>query len=382
MTPSSPGTSATPVRVAFVLHVMQVAGAEVLVRETIRRLSGRIDPVVFCLDAVGPIGEELLAAGVPVLSFDRRPGLDWSIFSRMARQIRARRVDVVHAHQYTPFFYASIAAKLAGGRARVIFTEHGRHYPDVVSVRRRWANRLLFDRLADQITAVCDWSADSLAANDGFPRRRITVIPNGIDLERYERRVDRARIRADLGLDPKRRYIVSVARFHPVKDHLTLLDAFRQVAALDAEADLVLVGDGPLRAEIDARIAAFGLAGRVLRVGVRSDVPAWLQAADVFTLTSVSEAASITLLEAMACGLPSVVTAVGGNPELVRDGMDGLLVPRGDAAAMARAMLRLLESPAIRDALGVSAAARVRSTFRLETTIERYGDLYATQRRG
>src|SRR5262245_24533390 len=127
---------------------MQVAGAEVLVVETIRRLKGRIDPVVFCLDAVGPLGEQLRSEGVPVISFDRKPGVDWSIFRRMAKEIRGRGIDVIHAHQYTPFFYSSVASRLARTGPRVIFTEHGRHYPDVVSPKRRRLNRLIFDRLA------------------------------------------------------------------------------------------------------------------------------------------------------------------------------------------------------------------------------------------
>src|SRR6266852_2065755 len=98
-----------PIRVGFVLHVMQVAGAEVLVAEAIRRLAGRIDPVVFCLDAVGRLGEKLLEQGVPVVCLGRRPGRDWRVGWRLAGELRARRVEVVHAHQYTPFFYAALA---------------------------------------------------------------------------------------------------------------------------------------------------------------------------------------------------------------------------------------------------------------------------------
>lgn len=371
----------TPVRVAFVLHVMQVAGAEVLVVETIRRLGARIAPVVLCLDAVGPLGEQLRAEGVPVISFDRRPGLDWRLFGRMAREIRSRQIDVVHAHQYTPFFYASVAARLARTRPHVIFTEHGRHYPDVVSAKRRWANRLIFDRLADEITAVCAWSADSLADKDGFTRSRISVIPNGIDLGRYSSDEGRAVVASRLGLAPDRRRIVMVARFHPVKDHATLVAAFAAVAGARADVDLVLVGDGPLRADVERQVDRLRLSERVLFAGVRRNVADWLRASDIFTLSSVSEAASITLLEAMACGLPSVVAAVGGNPELVRNSIDGLLVPRGDAEAFAAAFLRLLGAAEEREAMGRSARARVEEAFLLDTTVDRYASLYARGRR-
>ncbi len=368
--------AADPVRVAFVVHVMQVAGAEVLVCETIARLGGQIAPVVFCLDKVGPLGEQLRRQGVPVIAFDRRPGLDWRLFPRMAREIRERRIDVVHAHQYTPFFYASMAARLARPHPHVIFTEHGRHYPDVVSWKRRLGNRLLFDHLADDVTAVCEFSARSLAEKDGFSARRIQVIPNGIDLQRYEAVTDREGLRERLGLARNRLYIIIVARFHPVKDHATLLNAFASVAHARPDVDLLLAGDGPLRPALEGQIASLGVGGRVRLLGVRSDVADLLRAADIFTLTSVSEAASITLLEAMASGLPAVVTAVGGNPELVRSGIDGILVPRGDAAGFAGAFLRLIDEPATRHDMGRAGAARVREHFQMSTTIDRYRTLY------
>lgn len=365
-----------PPRVAFVLHVMQVAGAEVLVREFIRRLGPRIVPHVYCLDAIGPIGEELIAAGVPVIAFGRRPGVDWPLVGRMAARMRADDIDVVHAHQYTPFFYASLAARRSGRRPHVIFTEHGRHYPDVVSWRRRFANRVFFSRLADVTTAVCQFSADALRTIDGFSRKPVLVIPNGIDVDRYDTEESRDRIRSRLGLDPRRRYVTIVARFHPVKDHATLVRAFGLVASRHDDVDLLLVGDGPLRADIERQIATLSLDSRVRLVGVQRNVADWLHASDIFVLCSVSEAASLTLLEAMACGLPVVVSAVGGNPELVRRDVDGLHVGRGDAAAFAEVIRHLLDHPEVRDRMGRAGAERIRSEFRIGTTVDRYAALF------
>ena len=218
------------IRVGFVLHVMQVAGAEVLVAETIRRLGGLLQPTIFCLDAVGFLGEQLRAEGAEVVCLGRRPGRDWRVAWHLAREMRARDIDVLHAHQYTPFFYAALARILAGGRPRVILTEHGRHYPDRVSPVRRALNRLVLDHLADAVNACCRFSADSLNRVDGFAGERIEVIENGIDLERYGRGGDRLALRRRLGLAPERRYLACVARFHPVKDHATLLRAFAAVA--------------------------------------------------------------------------------------------------------------------------------------------------------
>ena len=356
---------------------MQVAGAEVLVAEIIRRLRDRILPHVYCLDAVGALGETLIAEGVTVEALGRRPGLDLALVARFRRAIRRNRPAVLHAHQYTPFFYTALAVPLPGRqRPRVLFTEHGRHYPDLVSPRRRLVNRALLSRRADRVTAVCEFSARSLASVDGFTRRPVEVVPNGIEVSRYSPAADRQEAKARVGLDPCRRHILTIARLHPVKDHATLIAAFARVAPAVPEADLVLAGDGPERGAVEAAAAASGLRERVKLLGVRADVPDLLGAADLFALTSVSEAASITLLEAMASGLPVVVTAVGGNPELVRGQVDGLLVPRGDATAAADAMIRVLRDPALAAAMGRSGAARVRAEFDLARTVSRYAELY------
>ena len=365
-----------PVRVGFVLHVMQVAGAEVLVAETIRRLSGQIDPVILCLDSIGALGEQLQQQGVPVIAYGRRAGLDLGVSWRMAKDLRARKIQVLHAHQYTPFFYGAVAARLVRRRPRVIFTEHGRHYPDVTSRKRRFANRWLFDRMADRINAVCRFSARSLSEKDGFRPERIEVIPNGIDPPLYAGLIDVPQERRRLGLDPHRKYVACIARLHPVKDHATLLRGFGTVARCRPDTDLLLVGDGPLRQELERQVTAEGLVGRVRFLGVRDDVAALLRVVDVFTLTSVSEAASITLLEAMAAGRPVVVTAVGGNPEIVREGLDGLLVPRGDASFLANTLLTVLNDSDLAMTLGTNGARRVTSDFLLEATISRYRALY------
>lgn len=364
------------IRVGFVLHVMQVAGAEMLVAETVRRLRGRIDPAVFCLDGVGPLGEQLRAEGFEVVCLDRRPGRDWRVAWRLAKELRARQIEVIHAHQYTPFFYAALARLLAGLKPRLIFTEHGRHYPDVVSPRRRAVNRLFLDCLADAVNAVCAFSGRSLSRVDGFAGSRIEVIENGVETSRYDGLPDRATLRRRLGLDPSRRYVVTIARFHPVKDHAMLLRALARVAAVRPDADLLLAGDGPLRPDLERLTRELGIEGRVHFLGVRSDVPELLGASDVFALTSVSEAASLTLMEAMAAGVPVVVTAVGGNPEIVCQGVEGLLVPRGDAQAAAAALLQLLDNPAAAARMGAAGKARAHERYRLERTIDAYLRLY------
>lgn len=365
-----------PIRVGFVLHVMQVAGAEVLVAETIRRLGPAIRPTVFCLDRVGQLGEEHRANGGDLVCLDRRPGWDFSVSWRLSAELARRDIEVLHAHQYTPFFYSALAKPLLRRPPKLIFTEHGRHFPDVVSPPRRTVNRLVLDRFADAVNACCRFSGDALRDKDGFAGRRIEVIENGIETERYGPADDKAALKAKRFLDPARRYLAHVARHHPVKDQPMLLRGFASAAADIPDVDLLLAGDGPLRGELEDLARSLKIFHRVKFLGIRRDVPDVLRAADAFALTSVSEAASLTLLEAMATGLPVIVTAVGGNPEIVRHEREGLLVPRGDVAACGDAIRRLFQNPDLAARLGAAARERVLSHYRLEQTIAAYYGLY------
>ncbi len=364
-----------PMRVGFVVHSMGVAGAEVLVARILERGGAELSPTILCLDEIGALGHELQKSGVEVRDLGRRPGLDLRLPGRLARAARERSLELLHAHQYTPFFYSALARLWPGVRRKLILTEHGRHFPDRVSRRRRWTNRWLLQRQADAITGCSDFSRRGLAERDGFAAERIELIPNGVDVGRYATG-ERSELRSELGLDPGRVLVACVARFHPVKDHETLLRAFARVAAERDDVDLLLAGDGPLGERLRELTAALGLTGRVEFLGVRDDVPELLQAVDIFCMTSLSEAASLTVLEAMAAGLAIVVTAVGGNPELVRDRREGLLAPRGDDAAIARALLELCADPDGAARMGAAARHRAQEGFTLERTVDAYLELY------
>jgi glycosyltransferase involved in cell wall biosynthesis len=364
-------------RIGFCLHSMNVAGAEVLVTQIIERLADRMEPTVFCLDSVGKLGEELQAKGVPVIAFGRKPGLDSGIASRFARELRERRIEVIHAHQYTPFFYSALA-RLRGARStRILMTEHGRHYPDVVSAKRRWINRLVLSRLADHNTACCAFSAKALEQKDGF--RTVEVLYNGIDASAHPARKpfqQRQAIRDRLGLKPACIYITCIARFHPVKDHATLVRGFAILYREHPQTRLVLVGTGPDEASLRSLVGELGITHAVEFWGVRRDISDILQACDIFSLTSVSEAASLTLLEAMANGCPVAITDVGGNGEHITHGQHGMLSPRGDSAALGANFKQMVEDYPSAERMATAARDRVVKEFRLSAAVDRYAALY------
>jgi glycosyltransferase involved in cell wall biosynthesis len=209
-----------------------------------------------------------------------------------------------------------------------------------------------------------------------FPAARVAVIRNGIEAGPRPSPADRHAARRALGIAAETFVAVSVARLDPVKDFGTLLDAFATVRRRAAGARLLIVGDGPERAAIAARAAQPDLDGAVHLIGFRSDVRALIAAADVYVNSSISEGISITILEAMAAGLPVVATAVGGTPEVLANGAGGLLVPSRDAERLASAILALAADPQRRAVLGAAGRRRLETSFTIDRMVDEYVATY------
>jgi glycosyltransferase involved in cell wall biosynthesis len=202
------------------------------------------------------------------------------------------------------------------------------------------------------------------------------LIPNGIPTDEYAPDPNRRRRwRQRHGLEPEAIVLTHVGRFAPPKNHALLIEAFAQVRA-HTPLYLLLVGGGELEDAVRQQVAGLGLQERVRFLGVRADVPAILNASDVFVLSSRWEGNPLSVMEAMAAGLPVVSTAVGGVPELVREGETGLLVPSGDAAALARALQALVDDPARREAMGKAARQHAITHFDIRHTVRQYEALY------
>jgi glycosyltransferase involved in cell wall biosynthesis len=268
-------------------------------------------------------------------------------------------------------FYGTLAAKL-GKVKKVIYTEHGR--TEKLSRKTRLAHRLL-SRYVNHPVIVAKYLGDVLAA-EGFDQNKIRLIQNGIDGKSYETPHVRFKLHKELGLGAENRLIGNVARLDPIKNHSLLLHAMQVVLKNKPRARLVLVGDGPLREQLEREAAGLGIEDAVFFLGERNDIAAILRDIDIFVLSSLSEGMSLTLVEAMAARTPIVATDVGGNPALITSGESGLLVPSADPAALASAILKILGDPNLAKSLAGAARHRFEEDFNLETMIERYMELY------
>lgn len=366
-----------------VLHSLHIGGAEVLADGLARSLSKHFRFVFVCLDEIGSLGERLMSDGFPVGLVNRKtPGIDWKCGFRLAAKLREQKVDVIHAHQYTPFFQ-SLVSRLSYRRPPIVFTEHGRHFPDSRSAKRVAVNRLLL-RQNDRCFGVGESVRQALIKNEGLPDDRVEVIYNGVDLKPFaavrDDNVLRAEMRAELGLDDRDFVVLQVARLNPLKDHLTAVRAIERLVESDPfrcgrRVHLLLAGEGEQRSLIEQVLRDRTLESHVTLLGARRDVPQLLAASDAFLLSSISEGIPLTLIEAMAAGVPVVSTNVGGIGEVVTDRETGLLAPAGDDARLAE-HLESLTDTSLRNHLCARATRIAEKRFSLRRMHSKYGRVY------
>jgi glycosyltransferase involved in cell wall biosynthesis len=348
-------------------------GTEGLVVEICRRVVADFSVTVCCLDDEGPWAERVRSLGIDVVALKRAAGFRPEIGRRIAQLAEERGVDLLHAHQYSPFVYSWVAARWQR-RLKVVYTEHGRLSDAPPSWKRRAVNPILskFDGTAIAVSHdLREYMVDAW-----FSRDRLSVIHNGIDPGPAPSAAERVRARRALGVEDDRLVVATVARLDPVKDLLSMLDAFSIVRQHVPDALLVIVGDGPEREAIERRAAQPDLAGAVQMTGFRSDVRSILPAADIYASSSISEGVSITILEAMAAAVPVVATAVGGTPEVLALETGGMLVPAREPQRLARAVIALAADAARRTAMGADGRRRVETAFTLDRMVGEYARIY------
>jgi glycosyltransferase involved in cell wall biosynthesis len=308
----------------------------------------------------GSLADDLESCGWPVTALNTPSGLRPRLLLHLARFFREREIDVVHTHNTKPILYAAPAARLARV-PRIIHTRHGQRY------QATWRQTVLF-RLATRLTnrVVCV-SHDSarLSAAEGIPEKQLCTVWNGVDISRFSYSGPQAGGPA-----------VMVGRLSPEKNVAGLLQAAALAADLSPSFRLEVAGGGECLPTLKTLAAKLGLGERVRFLGEVRNIPDLLARAGLFVLPSLTEGISLTLLEAMARGLPVVATRVGGNPEVVIEGETGLLVSASDPLELARAMVGLHLDPDTGRRMGLAGRVRVEKLFDIQRMVREYEALY------
>ena len=360
-----------------ILHLtfnMEIGGTEQVIRQIVSSSNpDRFVHEIFCIDGrIGSLGQELQANGIHVGNFRRKPGFDINLIRSIHKLIRERKIDVLHCHQYTPYFYGVLGG--LGTNVRIIFTEHGRFYPDRHHFKRRLINPLLVLRTAN-ITAISRATADALAKYEYIGRKRIEVIYNGINIL-DDKNLVRDKLALEINLSPEYRYIGTISRLEPIKNQALMIDAFYRAVRIIPNLRLMMIGDGAKIHDLKQQVKALGIEKEVIFTGFMDNPQRFIYLFEIFLLSSFSEGTSMTLLEAMSLGKPCVVTDVGGNPEIVINNNTGKVVPSNDVDRFAESILELLTDDHKKKACGDAARLRYFRYFTASQMVGGYQNLY------
>ena len=352
-------------RVFFLVDSFEIGGTETQAVE----LALRLDPARYavtlgCLQMRGPLLAKLEGSTVSVMEWNARGGVNsprglYQIL-RLARFLRLEGFDVVHAHDLWSNLLAIPAARLAGTPVSISSRRDLAHLAWYTPQRRKFLRYL--QSLSSAVLVNSGQIRDQLIHEDGFRPESIRVVHNGIDVNHFRRLVGQ---RGQLfpGLED-RTLIVCTGNMHTdVKGHRTLIEAARSMCAKFPQIKFVLIGGGEKRSEFQSKVSELGLDPNFLFLGSRQNVSEILACCDIAVLPSQAEGFSNALLEYMAIGLPTVATDVGGNPEVIENGITGLLVRPSDPTALAAAISSLLENPHFAAQLGAAGRERVRRHF-------------------
>ena len=350
-------------RIAQVIDDLRVGGAERLFVDLVNALPEDEKFVILLSDnEVTPNLEASLETGVEVYKVRIRKRTVYRDVLRLAKLLRKLDCDVLHSHTFWANFYGSVAARIADIPV-IVTSEHGRN--EWKRGRHKWIESRVISRCAQHRLCVSQDILERRRDVDGIPGDKLVLVPNGTripDIERHR--------------EPDQVVIGSVGRLVAAKDFPTLIRAVGLLRKKGADCTLEIVGGGPEESLIREEVNRLGLKQHVKLAGFQDNVGAWLKGWSLFAVSSINEGQPIALLEAMAHGLPCVVTSVGGIPDTLTNEKEGLIVPARDPDALAEALYRLIEDRALRRQLGSSARDRVCKDFSIDALASRCCDIY------
>lgn len=354
---------------------MGIGGTEQVIRQLILGTDkDKFKQQICCIEGeIGALGLQLQSAGVAVQALSRTPGFDWSLIKTLRQILRQANIDILHCHQYTPWVYGWAAA--LGTKTKVVFTEHGRFFPD----RYRWKAWLVNKIMAAttyKITAISTATKTALEQYEFISGKRIQVIYNGIEAISAAEDAKQA-VRTALGITADSRIIGTVARLDPIKNQAMMIKAFAQLAQKDAHLILLIVGDGPERHALVNLAEELKISSRVIFAGFQSPATNYMAIMDIFLLPSLSEGTSMTLLEAMSLGIPCIVSDVGGNAEVVLANKSGIVLTENSEQPLVTAVRYYLEHDEARNQAAEYAKSRFESHFSAIKMVESFTEIYS-----
>lgn len=362
---------------AHIIGFLGVGGMELGVLRQSNALCRRGFKVsIIYLDEKQPEAEALLDPEVNTIRVRKTPGIDWKIILRLAQHLRTQQVDIVHTHNWTTYLYGVLAARVS----RVPIIIHGEHGRDTETQDTHWKRilvRRLLARMCHHLTAVSTDIQFMMLRTWRLAPHKVSFLPNGVDLQKYRPPKNRSVAKARIGLRNDAPVIGTIiGTFRPIKGLPCILHAMSAVCRNYPTAQLVIVGDGDSRKDMLLLTRKLGIGHRVHFLGKRTNIPEILGAMDVYVNASLYEGMSNTILEALACGVPVVATAVGGTPKLLRDGKYGILVPPHAPEEISRAICRLLATPELRHKYAVHGRQLIEMHHSFELMIQNYERLY------
>ncbi|MGQ9603057.1 MAG: glycosyltransferase [bacterium] len=329
---------------------------------------------IVCLFTKGEFAPIVESTGVPVFELRYRQRFTIQTIIRLTRFLRRNKVKILHAHLFHAAFIGRIAAWLAG---TPIIIDHSRGlYPP-----KRWYHRF-FERLAiiirtDLRLSVSNEIANDMVENEWTPRSKIRIVTSGVDPDHFQVPEDiRCSTRKALGLEGCI-VIGTIGRLIEAKGFDLLIEVASLLREQDNRIKFLLIGYGPLEDSLRSEILRRNLSDCIYMLGKRTDIPALLSAMDIYLTTSRSEGVPVTLFEAMAAGKPIVATSVGGIPDVIEDGKDGILVPSRDPEAIARAIMRLLNDKALAESLVANARKKFLENYSTQAVLSKMENIYA-----
>lgn len=362
-------------RISHIVENLNRGGLERVVIDLIeqQQLMGH-DCQVVCLFEPGRLAPEIKQLGVPLTSCGKQSGVDIRALREMRAAIVGHQSSVVHSHNAMAHYYSVLATAFLG--CRRINTRHGMaNHPFSWKREALYRASMVFSDIA---AVVCERARENFVKHRILPEAKAITIYNGIPVDRFVVRniAARQKLLSETGWSDDVVVLGKVARLNPPKDHHMLISAMALIHAVEPKARLVLIGDGPLRAELEALAKKLNLESVVCFLGDRSDVKDLLPGFDIFAMSSTTEGYSISLLEACASALPIIATDVGGNREIIVDGRNGYLVPPKVPTQFAEAALRLIRAPIDRADIGLRNRKFAEEAGSIRAMANRYEPLY------